>query len=217
MSDRIKVLIADDHPLYRQALTQVLQQHFSPCEVVEVGDIQQLQQQLITQPDIELVLLDLHMPGAHGFSALIFLSAHFPNVPVIMISAHESADIVQRAMAHGASGFLSKSSDMPMLVAAIRQVLAGELCLPADYRDPGTPQEDERSVAEGIASLTPQQFRVVTMLAEGLLNKQIAWELQVTEATVKAHLTEIFRKLGVHSRTQAVLALSKLDVAAPSV
>lgn len=217
MTDRLKVLIADDHPLYRQALTQVLHQHFSPCDIVEVGDIQTLQQALVEQRDIQLVLLDLHMPGAHGFSALIFLSAHFPEVPVVMISAHESPDIIRRAMSHGASGFLSKSSEMPALVAAIRQVLAGELCLPADYREEGMPSDDERSVAEVVASLTPQQFRVVTMLTEGLLNKQIAWELQVTEATVKAHLTEIFRKLGVHSRTQAVLAISKLDVATPAV
>lgn len=211
--DQLKFLIADDHPLFRGALRQAIADVFQHCSIVEAEDIDSLQCQMETNPLPCLVLLDLHMPGAHGFSGLIFLNAHFPQVPVIMVSAHDSPEIIHRALDHGAAGFLPKSSHPDVIANAISSVLAGNLWKPEGYDSTATgSSSEEQNIAAVMASLTPQQFRVASMLAQGLLNKQIAYELNVTEATVKAHLTEIFRKLGVHSRTQAVLAISHLDV-----
>ena len=164
-----------------------------------------------------MVLLDLHMPGAMGFSALSWLVGQKPEVPVIMISANSHPETVRRALDHGAAAFLSKSSDMSEIETCIKAVMAGERGM-----HPGlTAQANGASlqaldVAEALASLTPQQFRVTMMLGEGLLNKQIAYELNVKEATVKAHMTEIFRKLGVQSRTQAALALGSMAVEPPA-
>jgi len=154
------------------------------------------------------------MPGAHGFSALLFLTAHYPDTSVLMISANERDDIVRRAADHGAAGFISKSASMDAIGDAIRAVARGDLRFPdgIDLAVPGVTSE-ESGVADALSELTPQQFRVATMISQGLLNKQIAYELSVTEATVKAHVTEIFRKLGVHSRTQAALKLGQLDLA----
>lgn len=206
-------LIADDHPLFRTALSQTLGNIYNTCRILEAEDIDSLQRRMETAVNISLVLLDLHMPGAHGFSGLIYLSAHYPHIPVMMISAHDSPEIIRRGLDHGAAGFLSKSSHPDTIAEAVSSVLAGNIWKPENY-DPAIAgsSSEERNIAAVISSLTPQQFRVAGMLAQGLLNKQIAYELNVTEATVKAHLTEIFRKLGVHSRTQAVLAISQLDV-----
>lgn len=213
VAESLTFLIADDHPLFRAALRQALNDLFDHCNIVEAEDIDSLQQRMETTAHASLVLLDLHMPGAHGFNGLIYLGAHFPQVPVIMVSAHDSPEVIGRAFDHGAAGFLSKSSSPETIVSAISSVLAGNIWKPENY-DPtsGGSSTEERTIAAVMASLTPQQFRVASMLAQGLLNKQIAYELNVTEATIKAHLTEIFRKLGVHSRTQAVLAISHLDV-----
>ena len=206
-------LIADDHPLFRTALSQTLGSLYNTCRILEAEDINSLQQRMESAANISLVLLDLHMPGAHGFSGLIYLSANFPQVPVMMISAHDTPEIVRRALDHGAAGFLSKSSQPDTIAGAVSSVLAGNIWKPDNYDpDIAGSSSEERNIAAVISSLTPQQFRVAGMLAQGLLNKQIAYELNVTEATVKAHLTEIFRKLGVHSRTQAVLAIGQLDV-----
>ncbi len=212
------IIIADDHPLFRSALSQAVNASLNSSHIETAHDIASLQQAAEQHPLANLILLDLHMPGAHGFSGLIHLSAHHPEIPVIVVSAHSSNDIIRRAMDHGASGYLPKSSSMQDIKEAINQVLAGHLWLPSDY-DPNIAgsSEDELNIANILSTLTPQQFRVATMLAQGLLNKQIAYELTVTEATVKAHVTEIFRKLGVHSRTQAVLAIGKLDVQPPSM
>ena len=207
------LIIADDHPLFRAALKDVLRQALPEAEQVEASSFAELQAAVEAAPDAELVLLDLHMPGAHGFSALLFLTAHYPDVPVLMISANEQDEIIRRAADHGASGFVSKSASMDSIGEAISSVSRGDLCFPAsvDLSRPGIGRE-ESGVAEALSGLTPQQFRVATMISQGLLNKQIAYELGVTEATVKAHVTEIFRKLGVHSRTQAALKLGQLDL-----
>lgn len=210
------IIIADDHPLFRSALAQSIQSSLTTVHIVEAADINSLQTCVEQHPFARLILLDLHMPGAHGFSGLIHLSAHHPEIPVMVVSAHATNDIIRRAMDHGACGFLPKSSSMPDIIQAINAVLAGNLWLPAGYQQqtPGSSPE-EFKVADILATLTPQQFRVATLLAQGLLNKQIAYELNVTEATVKAHVTEIFRKLGVHTRTQVVLAIGQLDVNQP--
>jgi DNA-binding NarL/FixJ family response regulator len=210
------IIIADDHPLFRSALSQAILSSLDSVQLLEACDIATLQTCVQQHPFASLILLDLHMPGAHGFSGLIHLSAHHPEIPVIVVSAHASNDIIRRALDHGASGYLPKSSSIEDIKAAINAVLAGQLSLPACYDNSSTcSNQDELNIAEVLSTLTPQQFRVATMLAQGLLNKQIAYELNITEATVKAHATEIFRKLGVQSRTQAVLAISQLDVMVP--
>lgn len=212
-----KFIVADDHPLFRNALVQTLKSHFSDSDVVQAEDMQSLQQAIVQHPDSDLILLDLDMPGSHGFSGLAFISGHYPETPVIIVSANEQANIIHRAIEHGAAGFLPKSSSPELIGAAINQVLMGELWIPAGLPPASTCQDDPQTkIAEIISSFTPQQYRVASMLTDGLLNKQIAYAMSVTEATVKAHLTAIFRKLGVHSRTQAVLAINQLGVAPPT-
>ena len=161
------------------------------------------------------MLLDLNLPGASGFSALVYVRAQYPAIPIIIVSAHEEVSIIQRAIAHGAMGYIPKSSHPSHIGEAIKQVLEGEIWLPPNLPthagfDPRA--ADETALAERLQSLTPQQFRVLMMVAEGLLNKQIAYDLEVSEATIKAHVTAIFRKLGVQNRTQAVLAISALNI-----
>jgi len=210
------IIVADDHPLFREALSQAINANLPNATIEHAQDIVSLQHCVEHCPHANLILLDLHMPGAHGFSGLIHLSAHYPEIPVVVVSAHESNNMIHRAMDHGASGFLPKSSSMQNITEAISQVLAGDLCFPAGFDSNSAGSSDEEmDIANVLSTLTPQQYRVATMIAQGLLNKQVAYELNVTEATIKAHATEIFRKLGVHSRTQAVLAIGQLDVQPP--
>jgi DNA-binding NarL/FixJ family response regulator len=157
------------------------------------------------------------MPGALGFSALSWFAGQHPQTPVIMISANSHPETVRRAIDHGAAGFLCKSAAVETMEQCIQRVLGGERGLHPELEATGGGASlQSLDVADALATLTPQQFRVASMLAEGLLNKQIAYELTVKEATVKAHMTEIFRKLGVHSRTQAVLAMGALAVEPPA-
>jgi DNA-binding NarL/FixJ family response regulator len=209
-------VIADDHPLFRGALQQVINQIYPNACLREAANVAELQQQAEQMKQVDLLLLDLHMPGALGYSALSWFTGHYPGVPVIMISANTHPDTVRRALDHGAAGFLSKSIDVEDMAACIARVMTGEQGLHPGLDAAGRGASlQSLDAAEALASLTPQQFRVASMLVEGLLNKQIAYELEVKEATIKAHMTEIFRKLGVHSRTQAVLALSSLSVEPP--
>lgn len=210
-----KFIVADDHPLFRNAICQVLQTLDETSDIVEAQDMASLQIKLTDHPDTDLVLLDLHMPGAHGFSALAYVKGQFPELPVLVVSANEKPEIMQRAVEFGAKGFLPKSSGIETIQTAIQSALQGAIWLPDHAGVPTPASEDEHKLMEGITSLTPQQYLVLTMLAEGLLNKQIAYELDVTEATIKAHMTAIFRKLSVRSRTQAVLAISKLNLEPP--
>ncbi len=210
------ILIADDHPLFRAALQQVVAQAFPDHEVALAADVSELQQRAQSGDPIDLLLLDLHMPGAVGFSALSWFSGHSPTTPVVMISANTHPDTVRRALDHGVAAFLSKSANITTLQSSIEAVMAGEQGLhPGLEASANGASLQALDVADALSTLTPQQFRVASMLVEGLLNKQIAYELEVKEATVKAHMTEIFRKLGVNSRTQAVLALASLCVDAP--
>lgn len=210
-----KFIVADDHPLFRNAICQVLQTMEGEPEIVEAQDMASLQTKLCDHPDTNLVLLDLHMPGAHGFSALAYVKGQCPKLPVLVVSANEKPEIMQRAVEFGAQGFLPKSADIQTIQLAIQSALEGTVWLPKQAGAQTPASEDEQQLMQGIATLTPQQYLVLTMLAEGLLNKQIAYELDVTEATIKAHMTAIFRKLGVRSRTQAVLAISKLNLEPP--
>ena len=210
------ILVADDHPLFRGALQGVIAQLYPTAALLEAASVAELQQQVDSHPELGLVLLDLHMPGALGFSALSWFIGQHPATPVIMISANSHPETVRRAIDHGAAGFLSKSTGVEDMGDCIRQVMEGARGLHPGLDATGNGASlQSLDVAEALATLTPQQFRVASMLVEGLLNKQIAYELDVKEATIKAHMTEIFRKLGVHSRTQAVLALGSLAVDPP--
>lgn len=207
-----EILIADDHPLFRSALLQALSQGLgSEANLVEAASIAELEERLAIKSDWDLVLLDLNMPGAYGFSGLVLLRGQYPQIPVVMVSAQEEAAVVSRSREFGASGFIPKSSSLQTIQQAVRAVLDGDIWWP-EMADAGPAvSAEEREASAGLASLTPQQFRVLTMVCEGLLNKQIAYELSVSEATVKAHVTAIFRKLGVRTRTQAALLLQQLE------
>ncbi len=207
-----EILIADDHPLFRSALQQALTLGLGQdVRLVEAASIAELESCLAQKADWDLVLLDLNMPGAHGFSGLVLLRGQFPQIPVVMISAQEDAAVVARSREFGASGFIPKSSALETIQQAVRQVLDGDAWWPQQSEPVAGVSAEAKAASAGLASLTPQQFRVLTMVCEGLLNKQIAYELSVSEATVKAHVTAIFRKLGVRTRTQAALLLQQME------
>ena len=212
----MNILIVDDHPLFRHALSQAVRYSLLQAQISETAAGNEFYERLENGPEPDLVLLDLNLPGASGFSALVHVRAQYPALPIIVVSAHEDASIIQRAIAHGAMGYIPKSAHPSHIGEAIRQVVDGDIWLPPNLPaanmnfDPRA--ADETALAERIQSLTPQQFRVLMMVAEGLLNKQIAYELEVSEATIKAHVTAIFRKLGVQNRTQAVLAINALNI-----
>jgi DNA-binding NarL/FixJ family response regulator len=206
------ILIADDHPLFRSALQQALMLGLGAgTRLVEAASIAELESCLADKQDWDLVLLDLNMPGAYGFSGLVLLRGQYPQVPVVMISAQEDVAVNARAREFGASGFIPKSSPLEVIQQAVRQVLDGDAWWPVQTEAAATVSAEAKAASAGLASLTPQQFRVLTMVCDGLLNKQIAYELSVSEATVKAHVTAIFRKLGVRTRTQAALLLQQLE------
>ena len=206
-----RIIIADDHPLVRGALRQAVAGALDNVEIFECGDLESLQKTLASKTSADLILLDLSMPGVRGFSGLIYLRAEHPGVPVVVVSANTDRAIMRRCIDFGASGFIPKTTDMETMRHAIRQVLDGATWTPADV-DLVTPADRETAdMVRRLATLTPQQVRVLMMLSEGLLNKQIAYELTVSEATVKAHVSAILQKLGVESRTQAVIAAAKIE------
>ena len=206
-----RFVIADDHPLFRGALKEAVGNQFSGAQVFEAGGFEDLQTLLEREGDIDLVLLDLAMPGVRGFSGLLYLRAQFPGVPVVIVSATEEADVIRRCMEFGASGFLPKTLGIDVMRTAIRRVLEGGVWTPPDVDLKAGTDAETADLMARLATLTPQQVRVLMMLSEGLLNKQIAYELGVSEATVKAHVSAILQKLGVESRTQAVIAASKIE------
>ncbi len=212
------VIVADDHPLFRTAIKEALQASQGETTFLEASSFETLQTLVEENPDVDLVLLDLHMPGVSGFAGLVYLCKRYPSVPVVIISANEDPLVIQRALDHGAAGFIPKSSNIKIITSAIKDILMGEIWAPS------LPQTDlpgsnisELALAERMAQLTPQQFKVLMMVSRGLLNKQIAYDMGISEATVKAHVTAIMNKLGVSNRTQAVLAASKLDVSKPDL
>ncbi len=206
------ILIADDHPLFRDALRRAVLQVLPDARLLEAEHVAALVELAEAHPSADLVLLDLNMPGAHGFSALAHVRATFPALPVVVISAREEPALMRRAIGHGAAGFVPKSADIATIGAALRAVLDGDTWLPPGVAAGGPLDPEEEDLARRIADLTPQQYRVLAMVCNGLLNKQIAWELNVSEATIKAHMTAILRKLGAHSRTQAVLLAGRLTL-----
>jgi DNA-binding NarL/FixJ family response regulator len=206
-----RILIADDHPLVRGALRQAVANAVAGAEIVECGSLADVAKALEARSDVDLVLLDLAMPGVRGFSGLMVLRAQYPSVPVVVVSGREERSVIRLCIDFGASGFIPKSTDMEAMQGAIRTVLAGDVWVPADLDLNGPVDSDTVDSVRRLASLTPQQVRVLMMLSEGLLNKQIAYELSVSEATVKAHVSAILQKLGVESRTQAVIAAARIE------
>lgn len=207
---RSDIVIADDHPLVRGALRQAVEGALKDIAVTEASDFDQLIQLLAAKPETDLVLLDLAMPGMHGLSGLIYLRSQYANIPVVVVSANDNRGVMRRCIEIGAAGFVPKTADRDTLCQAIATVLAGGLCLPPDLDAGAGPDPETADILRRLASLTPQQMRVLMMLSEGLLNKQIAYELSVSEATIKAHVSAILQKLRVESRTQAVIAASKI-------
>lgn len=206
-------LIADDHPLFREALKGALSAKFAGLEVFESADFDSTLQVLNEQEDLDILLLDLHMPGNGDLYGLIRIREDYPSLPIAVVSGSEDVNIVSKVMGYGAMGFIPKSSSSDDIANAINQILEGNTWLPTELKSKVAEIEGaDREIAAQVASLTPQQYRVLQYLHEGLLNKQIAYELHISEATVKAHITAIFRKLGVYNRTQAVLIAAKLQL-----
>ncbi|WP_286270572.1 response regulator [Thalassotalea hakodatensis] len=205
-----QIIIADDHPLFRQALLDTLKVQLTKTQWVEAQTIEELEQQLQANQAADMLLLDLNIPGAHGFNTLIHVRNHFPQIPVVVVSAHEDQDTISKAMEYGAAGFVPKSTPVDTIFVAIQKVFMGDIWLPPTFTPSSKTQHID--IAESVASLTQQQYRILMMFAQGMLNKQIAYDLNVSEATIKAHATAIFRKLNVRNRTQAVIAISQLDL-----
>lgn len=212
-----RILIADDHPLFRLALVQAVANLGDDITIVEADGLEAARQALLAQRDIDLVLLDLHMPGSHGLMGLVSLRSEFPSVAVIMISANDDPLVIRRAMRYGAAGFIPKRSGIGDIQAMLRAVIACEDPEPLPARNRlDAEAEQDRDLATRLASLSPQQLRVLTLVAEGLLNKQIADRLDIQERTVKAHMSAVFERLAVGNRTQASLLLRSLEIADPS-
>ena len=207
--NRRRIIIVDDHPLLRAALRQTLVGGDPSIVIEEAGDLDSLNAALEADRDCDLVLLDLNMPGVRGFSGLLLLRAQYPDVPVMIISAVEDASVIRRAFELGAAGYLHKSVGTHEIRRAIETVLAGEIFVPEGIDL--SIEDGNSALMQRLATLTPQQVRVLMMLSDGLMNKQIAYELSISEATVKAHVSAILQKLDVDSRTQAVIAASKIE------
>jgi DNA-binding NarL/FixJ family response regulator len=206
-----RLVIADDHPLFRGALREAVTGLLQHAEIAEAGTSDEVVELLERGGEVDLVLLDLTMPGVRGFSGLMYLRAQYPSVPVIVVSANDDPAAIRRCMEFGASGFIPKTAGIDAMRTAISRVLNGGIWTPPDVDLTTGSDADIAELMARMATLTPQQVRVLMMLSEGLLNKQIAFQLGVSEATVKAHVSAILQKLAVESRTQAVIAAAKIE------
>ena len=207
-----RFVIADDHPLFRGALREAVSGLFEHVEIGEAGSFENVAKLLESGGEVDLILLDLNMPGVRGFSGLMYLRAQYPSVPIVVVSANDDPTVIRRCMDLGTSGFIPKTLGIEEMRAAIKRVLEGGVWTPPDVDLSAGADTETANLMARLASLTPQQVRVLMMLSEGLLNKQIAYELSVSEATVKAHVSAILQKLGVESRTQAVITAAKIEL-----
>lgn len=208
------VIIADDHPLFRAALKQAVNQTMAQTEILESENVDELMSAIETNPQLEIVFLDLHMPGNDGFTALTQLQNHHPDLLVIMVSSDDSPEIMQKAINFGASAFIPKSADLDVIAEAIDHVLDGEVWLPEgiDLTSANASNSKDAMLAKQLTQLTPQQYVVLSMIADGQLNKQIAYELDIKETTVKKHVSAILEKLNVSNRTMAGLVYQQLKL-----
>ena len=205
------LLIADDHPLFREALRGAVQRVIPGVQLFEADSVEALYALADQHNDADLVLMDLNMPGAQGFNALVHMRSLHPHLPVVVVSAREEATVMRRALDHGALGFIPKSADSDTIGHALGTILDGETWAPPEAHNVPPTEREEREVGQRLRELTPQQFRVLLCLADGLLNKQIAYELGLAENTVKVHVTAILKKLECHSRTQAAVLVKALE------
>jgi DNA-binding NarL/FixJ family response regulator len=202
-----RIVVADDHPLFRAALRSAVDKAAPGAAIDECASLAEARAALAAGP-VDLLLLDLKLSDSEGMAGLAAIRAEHPTVPVAVVSASEDASVIRHALGLGAAGFIPKSASLPQMVEAITAILAGDGWAPA------TPEGDtDDDLPARVASLTPSQLRILEGLKAGRLNKQIAFDLGVSEATIKAHLTSVFRKLGVHNRTQAVILAKQLDPA----
>ncbi|MFC0282789.1 response regulator [Camelimonas abortus] len=208
-----RIVIADDHPLFRGALRQAIARIMPQAEIAEAGDFAATTEVIAGGEEPDVVLLDLSMPGVQGFSGLLYLRAQYPGVPVVIVSGTDDPAVIRKCMEFGASGFVPKSLSVEAMGEALAAVLAGGVWTPPDVDLSAPADRETADLARRLSSLTPQQVRVLMMLSEGLLNKQIAYELNVSEATIKAHVSAILQKLGVESRTQAVIVAARMAAA----
>ncbi|WP_213999768.1 response regulator transcription factor [Arsukibacterium sp.] len=213
-----KLIVADDHPLFRNALINAISSTFVTKATIETDSFDTTCTALEQHPDTDLLLLDLHMPGNCGFLGLIQLRKNYPSLPIVVISASEELDVIRRVIAFGASAYIPKSANPVDISTALNAVLAGELWVPASLHKAVFQEQsagEDLDLAAKVAQLTQQQYKVLYYLTEGWLNKQIAYDLHISEATVKAHITAIFRKLGCTNRTQVVIQAQRLTLEPP--
>ncbi|WP_228152861.1 response regulator [Marinobacter guineae] len=219
MEPAYKILIADDHPLFREAISSVIASGFAGSEIIETADLDSALEITRENDDLDLILLDLNMPGMHGLTGLITLRNEAPTIPVVIVSAEEDKQVVLQAITYGACGFITKSSPRAQMTEAIQQILNGNVYLPSDIIRTGkesssnrrSRHEDNPISPELLNSLTRRQLLVLERMSKGESNKQIAYNLNIAETTVKAHVSAILRKLGVHNRVQAILSASDVD------
>ncbi|MFY0670334.1 MAG: response regulator transcription factor [Alteromonas stellipolaris] len=210
------LLIADDHPLYRDALRGALSLSLPALTLSEAGDLTSTVD-ILNREDIDLLLLDLHMPGSNDLFGLIHIRKLFPDVPVAVVSGTEDTQLISKIMSAGALGFIPKTASSGDIANAVQAILDGDVWLPPNLSDSVDDIDEAFSeLADHVASLTPSQYKVLCFMRDGLLNKQIGYNLDIAEATVKAHVTAIFKKLGINNRTQAVLIASQLELEPPA-
>lgn len=206
-----RIIVVDDHPLFRGALTQALSSALPGARIDQAASLAELEELIAQRNDTDLVLLDLSMPGVQGLSGLLLLRSQHPDIPVVVVSAHDDPETIRRCMEFGASGYVPKSLSVEEIRAAVEVVLGGGIWIPADIDLERATDSGTADVVARLSTLTPQQVRVLMMLGQGLLNKQIAFQLGVSEATIKAHVSAILQKLHVDSRTQAVIAINRIE------
>lgn len=213
MAEPQRLLIVDDHPLFLEALQRAISSQFGGSTVFEATSIEEAQEVLKSESGLDVILLDLALPGTRGFEGLLELRSQHPTIPIVVVSALEDPRIIHDAMRYGAAGFISKSTPRNEIADSLKEVMEGSVTLPKGYRplDDNSEKNNDQDIARRLQSLTPKQMSVLKMLRQGLLNKQIAYELQIEETTVKAHVSEILRKMNVASRTQAVIEVQKID------
>jgi DNA-binding NarL/FixJ family response regulator len=209
--EKRRILIIDDHPLFRDALKQALAPIFDLSQVSDAANLNDGLAKLSADADVDLVLLDLKMPGVQGLAGLALVRSQYPSVPVVIVSGQDEPAMMRRARDMGAAGFVPKATSGEDMRAAFKTILAGGLWFPETVGASDVSEKELDDLSRRIATLTPQQLRVLMMLKEGQLNKQIAYELDVSEATIKAHVSAILTKLNVDSRTQAVIAAGRID------
>ena len=210
-------LIIDDHPLFREALGNAVRLAHPEAVIFEAMSIESALHILAAEEGIDLALLDLTLPDATGFLGFLRLRESYPRLPVAIVSSHEDHHIIREALSLGAAGYLPKSTSKSELAVSIERVLSGSISVPKNFLAANKPDDADftQALRERLRELTPQQLRVLDLIRRGFQNKHIAAELKLAESTVKAHVTEILRKLKLFSRNKAVIEIGKISLPVP--